>query len=70
LFQKAISHSGGSRDGVLTGRPIRAENVDIFYKISAETIGVNFAKKHGIEGTDVDALARLRALPVEEIVDS
>lgn len=70
LFQKAISHSGGARDGVLTGRPIKKENADIFYKVSAETIGVNFAKKHGIDGTDANALAKLRALPVEEIVDS
>ncbi|WP_437397623.1 carboxylesterase/lipase family protein [Flagellimonas lutimaris] len=69
LFDKAISHSGGARDGVLTGRPIREENADIFYKESAETIGINFAKKHGVEGTDADALAKLRALPVEEIVD-
>ncbi|WP_228488615.1 carboxylesterase family protein [Prolixibacter sp. SD074] len=39
------------------------------YPVSAETIGVNFAHKHGIEGTDATALARLRALGVEEIVD-
>lgn len=69
LFQKAISHSGGARDGVLTARPIRKENADIFYKASAETIGINFARKHGIEGTDAEALAKLRALPVEEVVD-
>lgn len=69
LFHKAISHSGGARDGVLTGRPIRKENADIFYKVSAETIGINFARKHGIEGTDAEALAKLRALPVEEIID-
>jgi para-nitrobenzyl esterase len=69
LFQKAISHSGGGRDGVLTGRPIRKENADPYYPVSAETIGINFAHKHGIEGTDAAALARLRALKVEEIVD-
>jgi para-nitrobenzyl esterase len=69
LFQKAISHSGGGRDGVLTGRPISKENADKYYPVSAETIGVNFARKHGIEGTDEAALARLRALKVEEIVD-
>ncbi len=69
LFHKAISHSGGGRDGVLTGRPIREENADPFYTISAETIGINFARKHGIEGTDAAALAKLRALSVEEIVD-
>ncbi|MDW3651925.1 MAG: carboxylesterase family protein [Bacteroidia bacterium] len=69
LFHKAISQSGGGRDGVLTGRPIRTENADPFYKVSAETIGINFARKHGIEGTDAAALAKLRALSVEEIVD-
>ncbi|MFN8256206.1 MAG: carboxylesterase family protein [Bacteroidales bacterium] len=69
LFQKAISHSGGGRDGVLTGRPINKENASPYYPVSAETIGVNFARKHGIEGTDAAALAKLRALKVEEIVD-
>ena len=69
LFAKAISESGGGRDGVLTGRPIRRENADRFYPVSAETIGVNFARKHGIEGSDEAALAKLRALSVAEIVD-
>jgi para-nitrobenzyl esterase len=69
LFHKAISQSGGGRDGVLTGRPIREENVDPFYQVSAETIGINFARKHGIEGTDAADLAKLRALSVAEIVD-
>ncbi|OFY61608.1 MAG: carboxylesterase, partial [Bacteroidetes bacterium GWF2_41_9] len=69
LFHKAISHSGGGRDGVLTGRPINKENVSQYYPVSAETIGINFARKHGIEGTDEDALDKLRALKVEEIVD-
>jgi para-nitrobenzyl esterase len=54
---------------VLTGRPIRQENANPFYPVSAETIGVNFASKHGIEGTDAAALAKLRALSVAEIVD-
>lgn len=69
LFQKAISESGGGRDGVLTGRPIRKENVDPHYPVSAETIGINFARKHGVEGTDAAALAKLRALNVADIVD-
>jgi para-nitrobenzyl esterase len=69
LFHKAISESGGGRDGVLTGRPISKENADPFYPVSAETIGKNFAHKHGIEGTDAAALAKLRALSVAEIVD-
>jgi para-nitrobenzyl esterase len=69
LFQKAIIESGGGRDGVLTGRPIREDNSNRFYPVSAETIGINFARKHGIKGTDADALARLRSLSVDEIVD-
>src|SRR5690606_38431721 len=69
LFHKAISESGGGRDGVLTGRPIREENADPLYPVSAEAIGVNFAHKHDIDGTDAAALAKLRALSVEEIVD-
>ena len=69
LFHKAIGESSGGRDGVLTGRPINKENADALYPVSAETIGINFAKKHGIEGTDAAALAKLRALKVEEIVD-
>jgi para-nitrobenzyl esterase len=69
LFHKAISHSGGGRDGVLIGRPINKENASPYYPVSAETIGINFARKHGIEGSDAAALAKLRALKVEEIVD-
>ncbi|KGO90976.1 carboxylesterase/lipase family protein [Flavobacterium subsaxonicum] len=69
LFQKAIIESGGGRDGVLTGRPIAKENADIHYPISAETIGVNFAKRYIIEGTDATALKKLRALSAAEIVD-
>ena len=69
LFHKAISHSGGGRDGVLTGRPINNENADPLYTVSAETIGINFARRKGIEGTDAVALAKLRALSVGDIVD-
>jgi len=69
LFQKAIIESGGGRDGVLTGRPISQDSIDANYPVSAESIGINFAKKHGIQETDAAALARLRSLPVEEIVD-
>ncbi len=69
LFHKAISESGGGRDGVLTGRPMNKDGADPNYPVSAETIGVNFAHKHGIEGTDAAALTKLRALSVAEIVD-
>ncbi|MEJ0055548.1 MAG: carboxylesterase family protein [Bacteroidota bacterium] len=69
LFHKAIGESSGGRDGVLTGRPINKENADLLYPVSAETIGINFARKHKIESTDAAALAKLRALSVEEILD-
>jgi para-nitrobenzyl esterase len=69
LFHKAIGHSSGGRDGVLTGRPISKENADPLYSISAETIGINFARKHKIQSIDADGLTMLRSLSVEEIVD-
>jgi para-nitrobenzyl esterase len=69
LFHKAIIESGGGRDGVLTGRPIRKDGADLFFPVSAETIGINFARRYGIEGTDAVALAKLRALTASEIVD-
>jgi para-nitrobenzyl esterase len=69
LFQKAIIESGGGRDGVLTGRPMRQNGVDPNYPVSAENIGVNFARQHGINGIDTAALARLRALSASDIVD-
>jgi len=37
--------------------------------VSAESIGINFAKKQGIDGSDAAALKKLRALPVEKIID-
>ena len=66
LFQKAIIESGGGRDGVLTGRPMNEDHPD---ELSAETIGVNFARRYGIQDVDAAALARLRALSAAEIVD-
>jgi para-nitrobenzyl esterase len=68
LFQKAIVESGGSRDGVLTARPMNKNGVDPNYPISAETIGIQFARSMGIEGTDRAALARLRKLTSEEVL--
>ncbi len=68
LFQKAIVESGGSRDSVLTARPLSRDGVDPNYPVSAETIGINFAHSMGIEGTDQAALAKLRALSAEEVL--
>lgn len=69
LFHKAIIESGGGRDGTLTGRPLARDNADPNYPLSAETIGVNYARHHGIEGTNAKALAKLRALPADQILD-
>jgi para-nitrobenzyl esterase len=68
LFHKAIVQSGGSRDSVLTARPMREDGVDPNYPVSAETIGLTFARSMGIEGTDPAALARLRALSAEQVL--
>jgi len=68
LFHKAIVESGGSRDSVLTARPMSKDGVDPNYPVSAQTIGINFALSMGIEGTDQAALAKLRALSAEEVV--
>jgi para-nitrobenzyl esterase len=65
LFQKAIIESGGGREGALSGIPINRDSPDT---PSAETIGVNFARKHGIEGTDAAALAKLRGLSTLETI--
>jgi para-nitrobenzyl esterase len=69
LFHKAIFQSSGGRDGVLTGRPINKENTDLFYKLSAESIGDNFAKKYGIKNDDQNAMEKLRALSAKDIID-
>ena len=68
LFHKAIVESGGSRDSVLTARPMREDGVDRNYPVSAETIGIQFARSMGIEGTDQAALARLRGLSAEQVL--
>ena len=68
LFHKAIAQSGGSRDSVLTARPMRADGVDPNYPVSAETIGAQFARSMGIEGTDQAALAKLRGLSADEVL--
>ena len=68
LFHKAIAQSGGSRDSVLTARPMSKDGADPNYPVSAETIGNQFAGSMGIEGTDQDALAKLRSLSAEQVL--
>ncbi len=59
LFARAIIESGGGRGGLLGARTIH----------DAEPIGVALAKANGIEGDGPAALAALRALPADKIVD-
>ena len=63
LFQKAIVQSGGGRPNLMRGRPL-AGGPD-----SAEAIGVAFAKQAGIEGSDAQALQKLRALPADALLN-
>lgn len=69
LFHKAIIESGGGRDGTLSPRPLRADKADANYPVSAETIGRNFATRYGIAGDGPEALAKLRALSTEQVID-
>jgi para-nitrobenzyl esterase len=66
LFQRAIVESGGGRDG---GHP-RYLHDDTPGVPSGETLGVEFAKKQGITVTSAQALAALRRLPAEAIIDN
>jgi len=67
LFQKAIVESGGGRDYLMGQRYIDKKSPT--GTPSAEEIGMNFAKSNGIQGTDAAALAALRALPADKIVN-
>ena len=64
LFQKAAIMSGGGRGSLMGPRRL---SQDLPGSPSAETIGVNFAKSVGIEGTGPDALKALRALTAEQV---
>jgi para-nitrobenzyl esterase len=66
LFQKAIIESGGGRN--LLG-PMRSVHESAPNLPSGEEVGVKFAEKAGIKGEDAAALAALRALPAERVVD-
>ena len=67
LFQRAIIESGGGRDG-LGGMPLlNAPTAN--GRPSAASVALAFAQAKGIKGTDAAALAELRKLPAEQIVD-
>jgi para-nitrobenzyl esterase len=62
LFQKAIVQSGTGRPGGGLGMRRLSGG-----KGSAETLGVAFAAKEGIQAGDREALSKLRTLPAEEL---
>jgi para-nitrobenzyl esterase len=64
-FHKAVVQSGGGRS-MLMG--MRRLGEDIEGRPSAEKVGVAFARSVGIDGTGAAALAALRALPAETLV--
>jgi para-nitrobenzyl esterase len=65
LFQRGVVESGGGRLMLNSTRLHESTQG----RLSAEEIGLAFAKTKGITGDDAAALAKLRALPAEEIVD-
>lgn len=65
LFHKAIIQSGGGRIDEEDYRRVSQPGVNGI--ASAESTGIAFAEKHGIQGTDAKALAQLRALPAGEL---
>lgn len=64
-FQRAIIMSGGGR--TLAGKRYLDKSSN--GQPSLEQIGLNFAKKHGINGTNEKSLKALRALPAEDVID-
>jgi len=67
LFHKASVLSGGGRGSLLGSLHLNQPGND--GGLSAEAVGLVFANKHGIEGEDAQALAALRALPAEALID-
>ncbi len=68
LFRGAINMSGGGRDNGPLGTP-RLLSKDQPNVPSAESVGLAFAKKVGVEGTDAASLKALRAMPADKIID-
>ena len=65
LFQQAIVMSGGGR-AAMSNRPLDGKTVSAG---TAEDVGLAFARSANIEGTDAQALARLRALPANQLLN-
>ncbi len=66
LFNKAIIESGGGRASLLGDRLLSQSKPGL---PSLEEVGINFAKKNGVEGADSAALAKLRALSADQVTD-
>jgi para-nitrobenzyl esterase len=66
LFHKAVVESGGGRGPLLPMRRIAEDQPGV---PSAHAVGLAFAKSNGIEGEGPEALAALRALPAEKLVN-
>ncbi len=66
LFARAIVQSGGGRGSLMGPRRLSEDRPGT---PSSETLGVKFAARKGIAGTDDTALAALRALPADAVTD-
>ena len=67
LFHKAIVESGGGRDGIFPTRFVTKAGAN--NTPSGEAVGIEFAKANGITGEDAAALAALRALPADKVIN-
>lgn len=65
LFARAVVMSGGGR-GLSMPRHLSKDQPGL---PSAESIGLSFAQKSGITGTDKQALSALRTLSVDQVID-
>lgn len=67
LFHKAINQSGAGRVNQAFGRYLTTTpNAAL---VSSEVQGTTFARQFGIAGSDADALAALRNLTAEQVID-
>lgn len=67
LFERAMIESGGGRDNLLAPPPL--DHPGPHGQSSAVADGIAFAQAMGIHGTGAKALAELRELPAEKIVN-
>jgi len=65
LFEQAIVMSGGGR-AAMSNRPLGERTAE---GLSAEDVGLAFARSAGVEGDGPDVLGRLRALPAAKVIE-